>query len=112
MNTDKNINAFFSILNIIDKSSDKSQRVIARESSLSLGKVNFLLKELTKKGLIKIDRFINSNNKWAYRYLLTSKGIKEKIEITKEFLSRKENEYLLLKKEIELLRQMVDRNDT
>jgi EPS-associated MarR family transcriptional regulator len=111
MNTSKNIDEYFSILNLIDNNPEKSQRDMAQDLSLSLGKVNFLLKELTKKGLIKIDRFLNSNNKWAYRYLLTSYGIKEKFQITKKFLKRKENEYFILQKEIERLRQIVEKNE-
>ena len=108
MNADKNIDEYFSILNLIENNPEKSQREIAQDLSLSLGKVNFLLKELTKKGLIKFNRFLNSNNKWAYRYLLTSHGIKEKITITRNFLKRKELEYQRLQKDIEILRRIVD----
>jgi len=108
MNGDNNIDDYFSILNLIENNPEKSQREIAIDMSLSVGKVNFLLKELTQKELIKFDRFLNSNNKWAYRYLLTPHGFKEKITITRDFLNRKELEYEALRKDIEMLKRIVD----
>ena len=110
MNTGDNIDYYYTILNLIENNPEKRQRDIAADMSLSVGKVNFLLKELTQKGLIKFDRFLNSNNKWAYRYLLTPHGIKEKIAITGEFLKKKELEYLRIQKDIELLRKIIDEN--
>ncbi len=55
--------------------------------------MNYILKELYKKGIVKTERFINSKNRWAYKYILTSDGIKEKARITKEFVKRKIVEY-------------------
>ena len=52
-----------------------------------------MLKALIDKGLIKTERFINSKNKWAYRYLLTPKGVKEKLRLTQEFVRQKIKEY-------------------
>ena len=66
------------ILRSVDKVT--SQRTIADEIGYSLGKVNYVLKNLIDKGLIKTQRFVNSENKIQYKYLLTPKGIKEKIE--------------------------------
>ena len=66
----------------------------------SLGKVNFILKALIDKGLVKTEKFISSNNKIKYRYLLTEKGIKEKITLTKKFIERKKREYEELEREL------------
>ena len=79
---------------VLKRASGKlSQRGIANEVGYSLGKVNYVLKKLVEKGLVKIERFSNSKNKSQYRYLLTEKGIKEKIAITEKFIKRKKEEY-------------------
>ena len=87
------------ILRSVDKIT--SQRTIADEIGYSLGKVNYVLKNLIDKGLIKTQRFVNSENKIQYKYLLTPKGIKEKIEITEKFIAIKKAEYDELQKELE-----------
>jgi len=79
-----------------------SQPKMAKEIGYSIGKVNFILKELAKKGLIKMENFANSNNKSKYRYLLTEDGLKEKIDLTKKFIERKKAEYEELQKELEI----------
>lgn len=66
-----------------------SQPKIAKKVGYSIGKVNFIIKALVEKGLIKIENFSNSKDKSKYRYLLTEKGIKEKIELTQKFIQRK-----------------------
>jgi len=76
--------------NITNASSQKS---MADEIGYSVGKVNYILKALTQKGLVKSERFLNSNNKIQYKYLLTQKGIQEKIDITKKFIKIKKQEY-------------------
>ncbi|MHB1647110.1 MAG: hypothetical protein ACYCSW_11525 [bacterium] len=60
---------------------------------VSIGKVNYILKELTLKGLVKTKRFVNSKNKWAYKYILTPEGIIQKLILTKDFIGRKLKEY-------------------
>ena len=90
------------ILRSVDKVT--SQRTIADEIGYSLGKVNYVLKNLIDKGLIKTQRFVNSENKIQYKYLLTPKGIKEKIEITEKFIAIKKAEYDELQKELEVLK--------
>ncbi len=80
-------------LNTIYKNSDQSQRELAEIIGISVGKTNYIIKALIKKGLIKTENFLNSKNKWAYRYILTPIGIKEKTRITKEFVKRKMAEY-------------------
>ena len=80
-----------------------SQPKIAKEVGYSIGKVNFILKELAKKGLIKMENFASSNNKSKYRYLLTEDGLKEKIDLTKKFIERKKVEYEQLQKELKAI---------
>ncbi len=82
------------------KKEDISQPSIAKEVGFSLGKVNFVLKALIDKGLVKSERFISSNNKSRYKYLLTEKGIKEKMQLTQRFIDRKKIEYEELEKEL------------
>jgi len=84
-----------------------SQRQIADKLGVSLGSVNYCLEALVDKGLVKVKNFRNSNNKMAYAYFLTTKGIKEKAALTKAFLKRKMKEYELLKAEIESLRDEI-----
>ncbi|GAH09547.1 unnamed protein product, partial [marine sediment metagenome] len=72
---------------------------MAREMGLSLGKFNYCIKGLVKTGIVKIERFKTSENKAAYIYLLTPKGIKEKVRVTSSFLKRKIDEYERIKQE-------------
>lgn len=82
------------------KKEDISQPSIAKEVGFSIGKVNFILKALIEKGLVKSERFISSNNKSKYKYLLTEDGIKEKMSLTQKFIDRKKKEYEELEKEL------------
>lgn len=81
------------LLSAIKKNPEQSQRSLSKAIGVSVGKVNYVVKELAKKGIIKTERFLNSNNKWQYRYILTPEGIKEKARITREFVKRKMAEY-------------------
>jgi EPS-associated MarR family transcriptional regulator len=92
------------ILRILEKDPQISQRELARALGVSLGRANFCLQALIEKGWIKANNFKNSNNKKAYMYLLTRRGIAEKARITAQFLERKMAEYEALEKEIEQLR--------
>jgi EPS-associated MarR family transcriptional regulator len=76
---------------------------------VSLGRANYCLQALVKRGLVKANNFKNSNNKKAYMYLLTSKGIAEKARATARFLDRKVAEYEALRREIENLQREVRR---
>ena len=82
-----------------------TQRELSKEMDVSLGKVNYCIKKLTEKGLIKITNFKQSPNKVGYAYLLTPKGIEEKAKLTYVFLKIKIEEYEILKNEISLLQQ-------
>jgi len=70
---------------------------------VSLGKVNYCMKKLTEKGLIKLSNFTHNQNKMGYAYLLTPSGVEEKTRLTISFLKRKIVEYEILKKEINAL---------
>ncbi|WP_219702469.1 MarR family EPS-associated transcriptional regulator [Marinomonas lutimaris] len=97
----------YKILKELQQDPDISQRELAKRLDISLGKVNFCLKALIEKGLIKAENFKNSTNKMGYLYLLTPKGIEEKVSLTQRFLQRKLKEHEALEKEIEQLRQEV-----
>ena len=81
-----------------------SQRELAAELGISLGKVNYCLKALVRVGWVKAGNFARSSNKAGYAYLLTPKGITEKAALTSRFLEYKQRQYDSLKKEIEELR--------
>ncbi|UTW00161.1 MarR family EPS-associated transcriptional regulator [Marinomonas rhizomae] len=97
----------YKILKELQQDPNISQRELAKRLDISLGKANFCLKALIEKGLIKAENFKNSTNKIGYLYLLTPKGIEEKVSLTQRFLQRKLKEHEALEKEIEQLRQEV-----
>ncbi|MBU0641615.1 MAG: MarR family EPS-associated transcriptional regulator [Planctomycetes bacterium] len=78
-----------------------SQKSLAGEIGFSVGKINYVLKALVDKGFIKAERFLTSDNKTKYKYLLTDNGIQEKIALTKKFIARKKAEYEELQKDLE-----------
>tara|TARA_B100000886_G_scaffold324263_1_gene268781 strand:- start:690 stop:992 length:303 start_codon:yes stop_codon:yes gene_type:complete len=91
----------FNVLRKINKNPKSTQRQLAEELGFSLGKLNYCLKALKEKGLIKINNFQNNPNKFGYVYILTPKGISEKTKLTLNFMKRKMKEYDELKREIE-----------
>lgn len=95
------------ILRILEEYPEISQRELAQELGISLGKLNYCLRALIEKGLVKANNFKNSRNKKAYMYLLTRRGITEKARATARFLERKVAEYEALQREIELLQREV-----
>jgi EPS-associated MarR family transcriptional regulator len=100
------------ILKELQQDPDISQRELASRLGVSLGKVNFCLKVLIEKGLVKVESFRNNANKVSYLYLLTSKGIEDRATLTRHFLRKKLQEYEKLLLEIELLREesLADQN--
>jgi len=82
-----------------------TQRELSKEMGVSLGKVNYCLKRLAEKGLIKLTNFTHNPKKVGYAYLLTPSGVNEKARLTFLFLKRKIKEYEMLKKEINKLKQ-------
>ena len=91
----------FKILRKIKKNPESTQRELAETLGFSLGKLNYCLRALRIKGLIKIKNFSNNPNKINYIYVLTPKGISEKTELTLSFMKRKMREYDELKGEME-----------
>ena len=97
----KNIQDNFEILRKIQKKPESSQRALAKELGFSLGKLNYCLKELKKKGLVKLKNFQNQSNKIKYlQYVITPKGISERTKLTIEFMKRQMEEYDELKEEL------------
>ncbi len=92
------------LLKLLNDQPQMSQRGLARAMGVSLGKANYCLRALMKKGLVKLENFRNNPDKRQYAYLLTPAGMEEKTRITMGFLKRKVAEYEALEKEIEQLR--------
>jgi len=94
----------YRILKLLESEPQASQRRIANELGISVGRVNFCLQALINKGLIKVNNFRNSSNKRAYLYLLTPNGIEERARVTTRFLRVKLAEYEALTRELDELR--------
>jgi EPS-associated MarR family transcriptional regulator len=92
------------VLRLLQASPKRTQRQMAHELGMSLGKANYVLRALLAKGFVKAHNFRNSSNKGGYVYLLTPEGVAAKAELTKSFLARKIEEYDALRLEIERLR--------
>ena len=90
----------FNVLRKIEKKPGSTQRELAKELGFSLGKLNYCLKALKGKGLVKIENFKKNPKKINYIYILTPKGISEKKKLTINFMKIKMKEYDELKKEI------------
>ncbi|MCK9391194.1 MAG: MarR family EPS-associated transcriptional regulator [Syntrophales bacterium] len=95
------------ILKAIKDDPALTQRELSSRLGMSLGKVNYLIKSLIQRGLVKVDNFKSSSNKISYLYILTPRGIEEKARTTFFFLKRKLEEYERLEMEIGELRQEV-----
>jgi EPS-associated MarR family transcriptional regulator len=100
--------AQYKVLRLIETKPDLTQRELAEEMGVSLGKVNYCIHALIDKGWVKARNFRKSNNKLAYAYLLTPRGVQQKAAVTVSFLQRKVGEYESLKKEIAELRREVE----
>src|SRR5579872_2481150 len=98
----------YKLLKLFEGRQDWSQRELARELGISLGKVNYCLNALIEKGLIKAANFRNNRNKLVYTYLLTPRAIEEKTLMTVNFIRRKMAEYEALKLEIAQLKGELD----
>ena len=93
-------NDHFEVLRKIQKKPETTQRELAEELGFSLGKLNYCMKALQQKGLIKIENFKKNPKKINYLYVLTPKGIDQKLNLTLKFMKKKMQEYDELKKEI------------
>ena len=95
------------ILRELESDPGLSQRDLAKALGVSLGKTNYCLRALVEKGLVKVENFRKSDNKLAYAYQLTPRGISDKARITRKYLQTKLREYKALESEIEVLRKEV-----
>lgn len=94
----------------VDQDPSLSQRLISQKLNISLGKTNYLIKELAKKGIIKIVDFSRNPDKTGkLKYMLTQKGLEEKANLTYHFLKAREKEYKRLKEEYELVAHITNR---
>ena len=94
----------YTVLKILKDNPRITQRQLAKEMGLSLGKTNYVIHALIDKGWVKFSNFKRSDNKSGYMYLLTPKGIVDKSVLAQNFLRRKSEEYNRLKEEIEILK--------
>ncbi len=99
------------ILKIVDEEPEVSQRQLANRLGFSLGKANYLLKALLDKGYIKAGSFLRAEDKFKYAYLLTPEGVSAKLQLTRSYLARKEQEYIAIKAEIAAIRDYLARHD-
>ncbi len=97
----------FRVLTLLESQPDLNQREMAKALGVSLGGVNYCLRALVAKGLVKIHNFQENENKLGYAYLLTPQGMAEKIALTGRFLKRKQEEYAALRAEIAALQKAV-----
>jgi EPS-associated MarR family transcriptional regulator len=95
----------YKLMRLLEANPAISQRDAARALGISVGKVNYCVRALTRKGWVKAAHFKNSHNKAAYRYLLTPRGLEEKAELTVRFLQARVREYEALRAEIEQMRE-------
>ena len=102
----------FRVMRLLQENPDLTQRELAEQLGISVGGLNYCLKALMQKGLVKMKNFAHSKNKFGYVYMLTPSGMAEKAAITHGFLQRKMHEYESLKAEIEALRSEVNKEDS
>ena len=95
---------YFRVMRILQENPDLTQRELSDKLGISLGGLNYCLKALMEKGMLKMKNITTSKNKFGYVYVLTPTGIAEKAAITSRFLQRKIVEYEALRAEIEALR--------
>jgi EPS-associated MarR family transcriptional regulator len=96
--------ARLAVLRLLEQRPEMSQRELSEALGLSLGKAHYVLHSLLDKGLVKAGNFRRSDNKLAYAYVLTPSGLREKVRLTRAFLSRKEAEFEQLRQTIASLR--------
>lgn len=99
----------YKLMRLLENNSAVSQRDVARELGISLGKVNYCLQALIQKGWVKASRFRGSQRKTEYGYLLTPRGIQGMARLTVRFLAARMREYASLREEIEEIRREAER---
>ena len=111
MNTASDKEIHLNLLNLLQEEPELTQREMNRKMGVSLGKINYCISALTNKGMIKVERFKKVENKSAYIYRLTPKGLEELSNLTISFLKIKIIEYDKIKKEIKSLSKQIDKID-
>jgi MarR family transcriptional regulator, temperature-dependent positive regulator of motility len=104
LNHEANHSAHLELLRLLEQHPDYSQRQLAVELGVSLGKTHYLLKALLGKGWVKAQNFQRSDRKLGYLYVLTPQGVRQRFRLTQTFLARKEREYEMLQSQIVSLR--------
>jgi EPS-associated MarR family transcriptional regulator len=99
----------YQVMRLLEANPELSQRDVARELGISLGKVNYCVQALIRKGWVKAANFKNSHHKAAYMYFLTPRGMEEKGRLTLQFLGIKIREYEKLRVEIDEMRREAER---
>ena len=99
------------MLKALEANPELSQRQLANELGISVGKANYCIKALIDAGWVKARNFRNSNNKLAYAYVLTPSGMRRKTKLTLRFLEHRRREYEALRREIAVLSAELDRQD-
>ena len=95
-------------MRLLQDNPDLTQRELAECLGVSVGGLNYCLKALIEKGMVKVQNFANAKNKFGYVYVLTPRGLAQKAAITHHFLQRKMQEYEALKTEIAALQAEID----
>ena len=93
------------LLRLLEQHPEYSQRQLAAALGVSLGKTHYLLKALLGKGWVKAQNFQRSDHKLGYLYVLTPQGVRQRLQLTRSFLARKEHEYEMLKGQLVVLRE-------
>jgi len=101
----------YRLLKILSGENNLTQREMAKQMGISLGKVNYCLAELAKKGFVKVNRFKGSGNKLQYVYILTPSGLEAKARVTLRFLRRKMKEYEDIKQQIKELTKEIEQDN-
>lgn len=101
----------YKVMRLVEANPHMSQRQLASELGVSVGKANYCLRALVRAGLVKVRNFKDSSNKAAYMYLVTPRGIREKARLAVRFLGIKVREYELLRAEIEQIRRETQHAD-
>jgi len=100
------------VMQLLQSHPDLNQRELAKQTGVSLGQVNYVIRALREKGLVKLENFSKNPNKLQYTYLLTPQGMMEKARLTLYFLQRKRSEFEALKQEIAYLEMQVPKNNS
>ena len=102
----------YRLFKLLEENPHLSQREIAQELGLSVGKANYCLQELVQKGFVKVENFRKQDNKIAYAYILTPEGVAEKANVTRRFLAKKLKEFKAMRVSIRQLAKEVDQYRT